>query len=78
VQNGGLLKRGLFRARYWTYLRWLFHGGFNDQDARVVEMMQTPPEHLYGPDLSIIGWRKLCESSQTQRLAEQSKGKEQV
>jgi hypothetical protein len=78
VQDGGLLKRGWFHARYWTYLRWLFHGGFNDQDALVVEMMRTPPEHLYRPDLSIIGWRKLCESAQTERLAEQSAGKEQV
>jgi phenylpropionate dioxygenase-like ring-hydroxylating dioxygenase large terminal subunit len=78
VQNGGPLRRGWFHVRYWAYLRWLFHGGFNDQDARVVEMMQTPPEHLYRPDLSIIGWRKLCESSQTERLAGQAPRKEQV
>jgi hypothetical protein len=41
-------------------------------------MMQTPPEHLYRPDLSIIGWRKLCESSQAERLAQQAAQKEQV
>jgi hypothetical protein len=41
-------------------------------------MMQTPPEHLYRPDLSIIGWRKLCESSQAERLAAQAPPKEQV
>lgn len=53
----------LFKFRYWTYLRWFFHGEFNDQDARVVEMMNTPPEELFRPDTSIIGWRKLCEQA---------------
>ncbi len=61
VKNTGGLDALLFRLRYWTYLRWLFHGEFNNQDARVVEMMETPPEQLFGPDKSIIGWRKLCE-----------------
>ncbi len=55
----------LFRLRYWTYLRWVFHVEFNNQDARVVEMMETPPEILYRPDRSIIGWRKLCEGART-------------
>jgi phenylpropionate dioxygenase-like ring-hydroxylating dioxygenase large terminal subunit len=52
----------LFRIRYWTYLRWVFHVEFNNQDARMVEMMQTPPEILYRPDLSVIGWRRLGEN----------------
>jgi phenylpropionate dioxygenase-like ring-hydroxylating dioxygenase large terminal subunit len=51
----------LFRLRYWTYIRWIFHVSFNNEDARMVEMMQTPPEILYRPDRSIIGWRRLCE-----------------
>ena len=55
------LDAALFRLRYWTYLHWLFHVRFNDQDADVVEMMSTPPERLFRPDTSIIGWRKLCE-----------------
>ena len=55
------LDAALFRLRYWTYLHWLFHVRFNDQDADVVEMMETPPERLFRPDTSIIGWRKLCE-----------------
>ena len=50
-----------FRLRYWSYLYWTFHVAFNNQDANVVEMMQTPPEKLFRPDTSIIGWRKLCE-----------------
>jgi hypothetical protein len=26
-------------------------------------MMETPPEQLFGPDRSIIGWRKLAEKA---------------
>jgi hypothetical protein len=51
-----------FRIQYYAWLRWVFHGLFNDQDARVVESMKTPPEQLYRPDNSLIGWRKLCET----------------
>lgn len=50
-----------FRFRYKLYLSWVFHKLFNDQDAYVVETMKTPPEQLYRPDNSLIGWRKLCE-----------------
>jgi phenylpropionate dioxygenase-like ring-hydroxylating dioxygenase large terminal subunit len=53
----------LFRLRYWAYIRWIFHVEFNNQDASMVEMMETPPEILYRPDLSIIGWRRLCENA---------------
>jgi len=63
-----------FRLRYWTYLRWLFHGRFNDQDARVVEMMRTPPEQLYRPDNSIIAWRKLCEQARRPGSAARPEG----
>lgn len=63
VQRGNPLMRIWFRIRYWAYLRWLFHGEFNDQDARVVEMMSTPPELLYRPDVAIIEWRKLFEKA---------------
>lgn len=52
----------LFQARYRAYIGWIFHTRFNDQDARMVETMEIPPERLYRPDVSIIAWRKLCES----------------
>jgi phenylpropionate dioxygenase-like ring-hydroxylating dioxygenase large terminal subunit len=52
----------LFRLRYWLFLRWVFHVQFNDQDNAMVELMQTPPEQLFGPDHSLIAWRALCES----------------
>jgi len=63
VQHGNPVMRAWFRIRYWAYLRWFFHGEFNDQDARVVEMMSTPPEQLYRPDLAIVEWRKLYEKT---------------
>lgn len=56
---GGLL----YRLKYWTYLRPIFHGQFNDQDAWMVRLMRTPPERLYRPDVSIIAWRKLAETA---------------
>src|SRR5689334_7977242 len=34
----------LYHLRYWTYIRWIFHGLFNDQDAIMVETMDIPPE----------------------------------
>jgi len=51
-----------FRLFYRAYLAWIFHRQFNDQDAAMVEHMQTPPEQLYRPDISLIAWRRLCES----------------
>jgi hypothetical protein len=52
----------LFRLRYWLYRRWVFHVQFNNQDARMVELMpDTAPERLFRPDASITAWRRLCE-----------------
>lgn len=61
LKNTSGLAGAFFRLCYWTYLYWTFHVRFNNQDADVVEMMETPPEKLFRPDTSIIGWRKLCE-----------------
>ena len=67
VQVAAKLTSGLdavaFRARYAAYIRWVFHKHFNDQDATMVETMDIPPERLYRPDVSIIAWRKLCETA---------------
>jgi phenylpropionate dioxygenase-like ring-hydroxylating dioxygenase large terminal subunit len=52
-----------FRAKYRFILSWIFHGQFNDQDARIVELMRTPPEQLYRPDNSLVAWRHLCEEA---------------
>lgn len=50
-----------FRLWYWLWFRWFFHVQFNNQDASMVELMRTPPERLYRPDISLIAWRHLCE-----------------
>lgn len=50
-----------FHARYLSAIRWLFHGNFSNQDAWMVEQTDCPPERLYRPDLSLIGWRRLAE-----------------
>jgi phenylpropionate dioxygenase-like ring-hydroxylating dioxygenase large terminal subunit len=58
-------KRGLlaflFKLRYLTLIRWLFHGQFSAQDKWMVDVMDAPPERLYRPDVSITAWRRLCE-----------------
>jgi phenylpropionate dioxygenase-like ring-hydroxylating dioxygenase large terminal subunit len=61
VQFSSGAHASLFKLQYWSYIRWLFHGLFNDQDLLVVRTMDSPPERLYRPDVSIIGWRNLCE-----------------
>jgi phenylpropionate dioxygenase-like ring-hydroxylating dioxygenase large terminal subunit len=54
------------RVRFWLYyrfwVRWVFHGLFNDEDALMVDVMDAPPERLYRPDVAITEWRKLCEA----------------
>jgi hypothetical protein len=47
---------------YWTIVRWIFHGQFNDEDALMVDVMDAPPERLYRPDKAIIAWREMCET----------------
>jgi phenylpropionate dioxygenase-like ring-hydroxylating dioxygenase large terminal subunit len=56
----------LERIRFWLYyrlwVRWVFHGLFNDEDALMVDVMDAPPERLYRPDVALTEWRRLCES----------------
>jgi phenylpropionate dioxygenase-like ring-hydroxylating dioxygenase large terminal subunit len=50
-----------FRLKYWLSIRWFYRGLLNAQDQWMVELMQTPPERLYRPDIAITGWRKWCQ-----------------
>jgi nitrite reductase/ring-hydroxylating ferredoxin subunit len=53
----------LFRARFRAYIRPLYYGLLNrGQDQWMIELMQTPPERLYRPDVSITAWRKWCQA----------------
>ena len=61
-KRGSWLKRLRFRAFYRFWVRWVFHGMFNDEDRLMVDVMDAPPERLYRPDIAITEWRKLCES----------------
>jgi nitrite reductase/ring-hydroxylating ferredoxin subunit len=56
-------KAAAFKAKYLTAIRWLFHGQFTAQDAWMVDVMDSPPERLYRPDLSLTAWRKHIEDS---------------
>ncbi len=57
----------LFHLKYLGAIRWLFHGLFSAQDAWMVEQTDAPPERLYRPDSSIIGWRRMCEQAAAAR-----------
>jgi phenylpropionate dioxygenase-like ring-hydroxylating dioxygenase large terminal subunit len=63
-QSGPRLRRSAFIAFYYLWVRWVFHGMFNDEDALMVDVMDAPPERLYRPDVSITEWRKLCEQQE--------------
>lgn len=57
-------KRFMFWLRYWTYILWIHHYGFNNQDLGVVA--KTPegaPVKLFRPDISIIEWRRHLEQN---------------
>jgi phenylpropionate dioxygenase-like ring-hydroxylating dioxygenase large terminal subunit len=55
------LERLRFAFYYRTWVRWVFHGMFNDEDALMVDVMDAPPERLYRPDIALTEWRNLCE-----------------
>jgi phenylpropionate dioxygenase-like ring-hydroxylating dioxygenase large terminal subunit len=61
AQQGGPLRRLIFRLYYWLWVRWVFHGMFNDEDKLMVDVMDAPPERLYRPDISLTEWRRKCE-----------------
>ncbi|GAA2404641.1 hypothetical protein GCM10010191_10470 [Actinomadura vinacea] len=56
-------KAAVFKAKYLSWIRWLFHGQFTGQDAWMVDVMDAPPEKLYRPDLSLTAWRRHIEKS---------------
>jgi len=58
-----------FYAKYFAWIRWLFHGQFSGQDAWMVEATDAPPERLYRPDLSLTAWRSLADREYAARLA---------
>jgi phenylpropionate dioxygenase-like ring-hydroxylating dioxygenase large terminal subunit len=61
-KRGSRLKRLRFALFYRLWVRWVFHGMFNDEDRLMVDVMDAPPERLYRPDVAITEWRKLVES----------------
>ncbi len=54
----------IWRLRYWSYIRVIHHIMLNRwEDGPIVAMMDTPPERLFRPDISITAWRKFCEDN---------------
>jgi hypothetical protein len=63
TMDRGLLSNLRFRLYYRAWVRWVFHGMFNDEDRLMVDVMDAPPERLYRPDVSITEWRKLVDET---------------
>lgn len=56
------LGKWLWKLRYWTYIRHIHHIVLNRwEDGFIVQAIDTPPEVLFRPDISIIAWRRWCE-----------------
>jgi phenylpropionate dioxygenase-like ring-hydroxylating dioxygenase large terminal subunit len=51
----------LFKLQYWLHIRWVFNVLFNNQDGVMLAAMDSPPERLFRPDLSIVAWRRMVE-----------------
>jgi phenylpropionate dioxygenase-like ring-hydroxylating dioxygenase large terminal subunit len=63
VKNKGRWRNLLFWLYYRLWVRWVFHGMFNDEDRLMVDVMDAPPERLYRPDIAITEWRKMVEET---------------
>jgi phenylpropionate dioxygenase-like ring-hydroxylating dioxygenase large terminal subunit len=50
-----------FKLQYWLHIRWVFNVLFNNQDGILLAAMDSPPERLFRPDLSIVAWRRMVE-----------------
>jgi phenylpropionate dioxygenase-like ring-hydroxylating dioxygenase large terminal subunit len=61
TMDRGSLDNKRFRLYYWSWVRWVFHGMFNDEDRLMVEVTDAPPERLYRPDVSLTEWRRMVE-----------------
>jgi hypothetical protein len=54
------VRRLVFLLQYWLYRRWLYHILFNNDDVLMTKYSYTGPERLFGPDISMTAWRKMC------------------
>jgi phenylpropionate dioxygenase-like ring-hydroxylating dioxygenase large terminal subunit len=50
-----------FQVRFRAYINLLYNRLFHGQDNMMIEHMSIPPERLYGPDKSVLAWRRMCE-----------------
>jgi hypothetical protein len=54
--------RWIWRLRYWTYIRYIHHIVLNRwEDGFIVAAMDSPPEQLFRPDISVVAWRRWCD-----------------
>ena len=60
----------LFRLEYWLIHRWFYHVLFNNDDVLMTKYSHSGQENLFGPDISVTGWRKMCiDEVRTEQVA---------
>ena len=60
----------VWRLRYWTYIRLIHHIMFNRwEDGPIIPVM-SEPEHLFRPDVAVVGWRRWCHENARHSPAE--------
>lgn len=51
-----------WKFRYWAFIRYFHHIVLNRwEDGAIIEAMDSPPERLFRPDISIAAWRRWCD-----------------
>ena len=69
IKRAAGLRGWLFRIQYWAFRRWLYHVLFNNDDVRMTKYSHSGPEYLFGPDVSVTAWRKMCmESARVEQI----------
>lgn len=78
VKKATGLRAWLFRAHYWLSRRWLYHVLFNNDDVLMTKYSHSGSEQLFGPDVSITAWRKMCVDEKRTRPADTERSVERV
>ena len=55
------------RLKFWAFTWPVVIRDFGDEDQAMMEAMDAPPERLYRPDVSMIGWRDLFRNARSSK-----------
>jgi hypothetical protein len=64
IKQGSVLRRALFTANFWLWLRWVFYYNFSAMDKWMTESItyeSLEREKLAATDLPVQAWRRLSK-----------------